>query len=139
MKKFTSLSFMLIAALLMFASCSKDDDGAPALDASLLEGTWIAEKTVNVTGKETTTEDDQTIYSFNANKTYTVQYTDGEKEEGTYTLVGNILSLHSDGFTLPYEIKALTSGNLNLYSSLEIEMGEMSIISSQTIYLARDK
>ena len=68
-----------------------------------------------------------------------MQYTDGEREEYTYTLVGNKLSLHTDGFTLPYEIKALTSGNLNLYSSLEIEMGEISIISSETIYLARGK
>lgn len=141
MKKFTSLSFMLVAALLMFSSCSKDDDGAPALDAALLEGEWIIEKTVISDGGETSTEeDDQTTYTFNADKTYHILRTVVVVEEGTYSLNGHILFLDSEGLAIPYEIKALTSTNLNLYLSMVTEIeGEGSYEYSETLYLSRAK
>ena len=139
MKKFL-LSSLVIAALTI-TGCSKDDDGAPALDASLLEGTWIVEKTVYVEGEETSTEDDQIIYSFNADKTYQIRYAEGDEEDGTYSLDGHVLGLQSDDFVLPYEIKALTSNNLNLFMSIEteIEGEEEPLVYSETIYLARVK
>lgn len=136
MKKFTSLSFMLIAALMMFSSCSKDDDGAPALDLTLLEGTWTITKTVySSNGVSETDEESEGTYTFNADKTYLLSgFWD---EEGTYAVSGNKITLTTEDESAEYEIKELTATNLTVLESYEMEFGGVSVKYLETIYLSK--
>ncbi len=138
MKKFTSISFMLIAALMMFASCSKDDDSAPALDLKLIEGEWTLTKTViSWDGEETIGEDSDKVYTFDADKTYSISAF--REVEGTYTLNGNKISLTSEDETVVYEIKELTATNMIAVYSEKTEILGESFEYSETIYLSREK
>ena len=119
MKKFSSLSFMLVAALLIFTSCDKDDDGAPALDAKLLEGVWTANKqdwTMEVLGQsETETVDVKISVEFKADKTYTMD-DEGYEEGGTYSLSGNTLTMDSGDEKTEHQVKELSAGKLTVYT-----------------------
>lgn len=125
MKKFTSLSFMLIAALLIFTSCSKDDE-APALDVTLLEGTW------NFTESEMTTtamdESESTslpaggTYEFKSDKTLVVTE-DGYSSEGTYSISGRTITTTIDEDTQTYDVKELTASKFIVSQTEEIDFG----------------
>lgn len=136
MKKFTSLSFMLIAALLVFSSCSKDDDGAPALDFDLLVGTWdITESEVSM-GGQSQKSDEEGSYQFNADKTFILnEY--GYEDEGTYTTSGRTISLTIDEETTIYEVHELTDNKLTMFVTEKMEIMGNSIETKYTTFLVK--
>lgn len=131
MKKFTSLSFMLVAALLIFTSCSKDDE-VPALDLTLLEGTWnFTESEVTMTGMdEPTSYPEGGTFEFKTDKTLIVTV-DGYSSEGTYSISGRTITMTYDEDTQTYDVKELTASKFTVSQTEEIDFGvKMTIVTT---------
>lgn len=138
MKKFTSLSFMLVAALLIFTSCSKDDE-TPALDASLLEGTWNYTKSEMTMSSgeesESSSNDEAGTYEFKSDKTLVITE-DGYSSEGTYSISGQTITITFDEEAQTYDVIELTANKLTFSYTFEMDFG-IKITTVTTSYFTK--
>lgn len=122
MKKFTSLSFLFIAALLIFSSCKKDEE-TPSLDAKMLEGTWNFDKSEQImNGQSTGAETEEGTYEFKTDKTLVVT-SFGSTTDGTYSIAGQSINVTIDGETKKWDVKEMTASKLIISNITEINLG----------------
>ncbi|MFC2135938.1 lipocalin family protein [Bacteroidota bacterium] len=147
-KTFYLLVISLAFSVLFSFGCSSDDSN-PTGGSDALVGTWnITSITSTVEGVTLTIgADDIPLWLtlapelgmvpgtivLNADGTYNVTYLDTEVETGTWTATGSILSVTSQGETVPIELPYTISGN-QATISMSVDDGEGGILTAELVY-----
>lgn len=106
--KMVYLSLIVCICMVGLVACNpnKDSDKKSSLDITQFHGTWI-----KIDGDMTTT------YNFKSDGTYTElvetsgDYAISMRDDGTYKVIGNELTLTSSGFEIDYSYNVSFDGN----------------------------
>lgn len=123
MKKLLNFcSFLFVIALLN--SCAGNDeveDNVVDNPSAGILGTWLLTGlTVNGTYEDTPEDEGDTFLEFKQNGSL-VLTSDGEVENGSYTLNGNKITITSYGESETYTITELTSSSMKLFGKGDVD------------------
>ena len=119
MKKVFLLSVMLIASIITFISCSKDDDKIDNLTQSELVGTWNV-TSYSYTGDFEDLPNGYIYITINSDNTYRVKFL-SNTYSGKYKIDGNtMIGTTSDPITEYFKFDSLNGNNAEIsYSNSE--------------------
>lgn len=128
MKKFSMILSVLLALVVVFASCTKDDDNT---SQNQIVGKWkvtAVNETENGKPVATTADIQRYVLEFNSNLSYTVTYQNVLVETGTYIINGGTISLKVNGVDVDYG--SVISDDETNYSS-----GTFTIFDDNTLHI----